>query len=41
MYQYWENCRIPLGTDDTTKVSQTHAVTGCETNSFLNGVGLF
>ena len=38
MYQYYQNCRIPLGTDVATKLPQIHAVTGCNTTSFLHGV---
>ena len=39
MYQYYQNCRIPLGTDVATKLPQIHAVTGCDTTSFFHGAG--
>ena len=40
-----KNCRIPFRRipfripDDATKLPQIHAVRGCDTTSFLHGVG--
>ena len=34
-----KNCRIPFRTDDATNLPQIYAVRGCDTTSFLHGVG--